>query len=42
MRRRPGPPIRGRLHGWDYMGKDGVYGKGGHFTGIKGIQGAAA
>lgn len=28
-------------HGWDYMGKDGAYGKGGHFTGIKGIQGAA-
>lgn len=27
-------------HGWDYMGKDGVYGKGGHFTGIKGIKGA--
>jgi thiosulfate dehydrogenase len=28
-------------HGWDYMGKDGAYGKGKHFTGIKGIQGAA-
>jgi thiosulfate dehydrogenase len=28
-------------HGWDYQGKDGVYGKGKHFTGIKGIQGAA-
>jgi thiosulfate dehydrogenase len=27
-------------HGWDYRGKDGIYGKGGHFTGIKGIQGA--
>lgn len=27
-------------HGWDYMGKDGAYAKGGHFTGIKGIQGA--
>jgi len=27
-------------HGWDYMGKDGAYGKGGHFTGIKGIKGA--
>ncbi|PIW28133.1 MAG: hypothetical protein COW30_08350 [Rhodospirillales bacterium CG15_BIG_FIL_POST_REV_8_21_14_020_66_15] len=28
-------------HGWDYLGKDGVYGKPGasHFTGIKGIQG---
>lgn len=28
-------------HGWDYRGKDGAYGKGGHATGIKGIQGAA-
>lgn len=28
-------------HGWDYLGKDGGYGKGKHFTGIKGIQGAA-
>lgn len=28
-------------HGWDYMGKDGAYAKGKHFTGIKGIQGAA-
>ncbi len=28
-------------HGWDYMGKDGAYGKGKHFTGIKGIAGAA-
>jgi hypothetical protein len=27
-------------HGWDYMGKDGVYSKGGHFTGIGGIRGA--
>lgn len=27
-------------HGWDYMGKDGVYSKGSHFTGIKGINGA--
>ncbi|MHA1598939.1 MAG: hypothetical protein ACTSV1_09475 [Alphaproteobacteria bacterium] len=25
-------------HGWDYMGKDGAYGQGAHFTGIKGIQ----
>lgn len=24
-------------HGWDYKGKDGAYGKGKHFTGIKGI-----
>ena len=28
-------------HGWDYKGKDGAYAKGGHFTGIKGINGAA-
>ena len=28
-------------HGWDYKGKDGAYAKGGHFTGFKGIQGAA-
>jgi mono/diheme cytochrome c family protein len=28
-------------HGWDYKGKDGVYGKGRHFTGIKGIGGKA-
>jgi thiosulfate dehydrogenase len=28
-------------HGWDYLGKDGAYGKGKHFTGIKGINGAA-
>ncbi len=28
-------------HGWDYMGKDGVYSKGSHFTGIVGINGAA-
>ena len=27
-------------HGWDYKGKDGAYGKGSHFTGIKGISGA--
>jgi len=25
-------------HGWDYRGKDGQYGKGSHFTGIKGIR----
>ncbi len=25
-------------HGWDYQGKDGAYGKGGHFTGIPGIR----
>lgn len=28
-------------HGWDYKGKDGAYAKGGHFSGIKGISGAA-
>ena len=28
-------------HGWDYMGKDGAYSAGSHFTGIKGINGAA-
>jgi mono/diheme cytochrome c family protein len=28
-------------HGWDYQGKDGVYSKGEHFTGIKGIRGMA-
>lgn len=28
-------------HGWDYKGKDGAYAKGGHASGIKGIQGAA-
>jgi thiosulfate dehydrogenase len=26
-------------HGWDYRGKDGAYGKGRHYTGIKGITG---
>lgn len=25
-------------HGWDYKGANGVYGKGGHYTGIKGIR----
>lgn len=25
-------------HGWDYKGKDGAYGKGSHYTGIKGIR----
>ena len=28
-------------HGWDYRGKDGSFGKGEHFTGIKGIQAMA-
>lgn len=27
-------------HGWDYLGKDGIYSKGSNFTGIKGINGA--
>lgn len=26
-------------HGWDYKGVDGAYGKGSHFTGIKGVRG---
>lgn len=26
-------------HGWDYKGKDGAYGSGGHYTGIKGVDG---
>jgi thiosulfate dehydrogenase len=25
-------------HGWDYKGADGAYGKGSHYTGIKGIR----
>lgn len=28
-------------HGWDYKGADGAYGKGSHFTGIKGVTGVA-
>jgi cytochrome c553 len=28
-------------HGWDYKGKDGAYGKGPHYTGIKGIRAMA-
>ena len=28
-------------HGWDYRGKDGAYGAGPHYTGIKGIAGMA-
>jgi cytochrome c553 len=28
-------------HGWDYKGKDGVYGSGSHYSGIKGITGKA-
>ena len=27
-------------HGWDYIGKDGRYSKGSHFTGIRGILGS--
>jgi mono/diheme cytochrome c family protein len=27
-------------HAWDYRGKDGIYGKGSHFTGFPGIDGA--
>lgn len=26
-------------HGWDYKGKDGAYGQGSHYTGIKGVYG---
>ncbi len=25
-------------HGWDYLGRDGVYGKGSHYTGILGLR----
>jgi thiosulfate dehydrogenase len=28
-------------HGWDYNGRDGVYGSGSHFTDIKGVFGTA-
>lgn len=28
-------------HGWDFLGKDGAYAKGAHFTGIAGIRAAA-
>jgi thiosulfate dehydrogenase len=28
-------------HGWDYIGAEGRYSKGSHFTGIKGVSGAA-
>ena len=28
-------------HGWDYLGKDGTYAKGSHFSGIAGIRGAS-
>ncbi len=27
-------------HGWDYLGKDGIYSSGSHYTGIPGINGA--
>ena len=29
-------------HGWDYKGADGAYGKGSHYTGIKGVRGVAS
>ena len=29
-------------HGWDYIGKDGRYSKGSHYTGIKGVLGSSA
>jgi len=25
-------------HGWDYLGEDGAYGRGGHYTGTKGLR----
>ena len=25
-------------HGWDYMGEDGAYGRGAHYTGVKGLR----
>lgn len=28
-------------HGWDYMGADGAYGSGSHFTGFTGVMGSA-
>ncbi len=28
-------------HGWDYLGRNGAYSKGDHYTGIKGISGMA-
>lgn len=28
-------------HGWDYLGAEGIYRSGSHFTGIKGVMGAA-
>lgn len=28
-------------HGWDYLGAEGLYSKGSHYTGIKGVMGAA-
>jgi thiosulfate dehydrogenase len=28
-------------HGWDYIGKDGRYSKGSHYTGIEGVLGSA-
>lgn len=28
-------------HGWDYLGKDGAYGRGSHYTGFVGVYGAS-
>ena len=28
-------------HGWDYKGVEGAYGKGSHYTGLKGVRGVA-
>lgn len=28
-------------HGWDYLGKDGAYGKGSHYTGFVGVYGVS-
>lgn len=28
-------------HGWDYLGAEGIYRKGSHFSGIKGVMGAS-
>ena len=28
-------------HGWDYLGAEGIYRKGSHYTGIKGVMGAS-
>lgn len=28
-------------HGWDYLGAEGIYGRGSHYTGIRGVLGVA-